>query len=206
MTARDITTGAFQILGLRQTAENFATLEGSVKDTIARDSLRVAGKVVAAAVQGTTYSTFKRQTGAIAAGLRVSIGAGLRGDVLFGVVGEYPTPLAGPAGGNIRAMMKRGKGSVRALDRVPFWWRFLELGTGERHTRTTPKFLRRSSAPSTPRQAKAFAKWLGSPSRGRVAPRPWVEPAASSAAAPAVEAFRAAFAEATDKAVTAMPK
>lgn len=209
MSANDITTGHLQVRGLKQAAANLNALPGLIKTQIGRDALRAAGRVLETEVKARTYTTFHKLTGAIQSGLHVSIGHDLKGELLFGVVGEYPDAAAGVSQVGIKRMMRAGRGSVTPLDNVAFWWRFLEFGTGPRRARSTPRVAvrnQRADRTLTPRQGKQLTRWMASPSRGGVGSRAWVRPAFSAKAPEAIDAFSAAMRDGIEREVNNLPK
>lgn len=209
-------TTSVTVKGLREAAQNMMTIgSGEVRTKIARDALRASAWVVGNAVKAATYTTFRQVTGWIKGGIGVRVAIGVHGTVLNSVIAEVPqyggalNPMAtlfrkhhpGRAGKRARAP---------ALASVAFWWRFLEFGTRTRHARRTPKFTYRASRTltrrTTARRAKTLAAYFASPSRGGIAPRPWVRPSRQSSQTRAVEQYEATMRERTEIEVNNLPK
>jgi hypothetical protein len=220
MTAGNVVTATFKVVGLKQAAENLLNLaSGELRTKIARDASRAAAWVVGDAVKDATYTKFERQTGFIKQGIGVRVATGVRGDVLNAVVAEVKqyagafNPMAALFRKSGHAAPK-GKGkSARdpSLSQVAFWWRFLEFGTRERHKKRTPKFVYHpeSKRPLTQRRITSrgtkMAAFLNSPSRGAVEARNWVRPALGSSQQAAVQAFERVMRERTEAEAKNLP-
>ena len=104
-----------------------------------------------------------------------------------------------------------GKRSVSARPSTAFYWRFLEFGTGPRHTARTPAFLRTGriaqhrEGPAASAHAAPSAG-MASPSRGGIKSRSWLRPIFGSNARDAIQSFRETFLKLVDAAASAMPK
>jgi HK97 gp10 family phage protein len=207
-------TGVY-VEGLNATKDNFNKLAYDAEREIGREALKTLGWALAKPMKAATYSTFTRRTGAIQQLLGVHVRQEPQGDKLTGYVEEFAAPIVGTSTSPFVTMIRRrrnatGKRSVSARPSTAFYWRFLEFGTGPRHTARTPKFLRTGKIASTDkgreRQLKRAMSWQASPSRGGIRSRKWLRPIFGSNAPDAIQSFRAAFLKLVDAATSAMPK
>src|SRR5262245_47382206 len=152
-TAQDQTSGPVQVLGLKQTSENFQNINGPMKLRIGRAAALQGALIINSAVKLNTYRTFRRITGMIQSGFGVRVAKKLDHDnVLNTFVVQYPQQITG--GSDIAVAFRKQYLRVRPRARsvsikphIAYWWRFLEFGTGPRFSKKKPSFLRRGLAP-----------------------------------------------------------
>jgi hypothetical protein len=211
-----------EVLGLKQAQDNFNKLLILGKTDIGRQSLHAMGWTVAKPMKAETYTTFKRETGAIQTALAAGVEHEAKGEVMRGWVKEFPQTIAGtsPQAALFRSHFKlkgrrpskkAGGGGPRIdTSAAPFWWRFLEFGTGPRRTVATPRFLRTGKiahkGKGQARQLKSALRWQASPSHGGIKSRAWLRPTFSGNAHNAINSFRETFLKLVDAATSAMPK
>jgi HK97 gp10 family phage protein len=190
-----------EIKGLDQAKENFKQLGADVQGEIGRQSLRALGWALGEPMRQATYTTFTRRTGAIGASIGVNIQYEVKSGTITGYVEAKPTPLT------LKAGKRRGKTEG---DYIPFYWLFLERGTGPRRAKPTPKFLRTGRPTRSGRvylmRLKSVNRWAKSASRGAIEARTWLLPAFDSAKVKAVDAFRDTIKKLVETAISAMPK
>jgi HK97 gp10 family phage protein len=194
-----------EVKGLSEALKNFQKLNDAVKTDISRFALREASWVLARAGRAATYSTFRRITGAIRAGLGVAVQQEARDEEIKAYVVEYPR-----GGSPFGALSASKQQRQRAKGGVAYWWRFLEKGTGPRRNTKTPKFLRTGrvarSGRVAIRQASAVNVWAKSANRGAITARPWLRPSFERTVASGIETFREEALDKIEQEVTAMPK
>jgi len=172
----------FEIKGLREVAQNIATLETAIKTDIARTSLRSGALKILDRIKAATYTTFNRLDGMILSGFQVRVGAAAKGDVLSSVIVQREQQLKGVQFKAVRARLRR-PGKKRGPSRaVAFWWRFLEFGT-------KPRGNVRGERIKVSKKGQR-SKWKSLQStgsnRGAVSPRKWVRPSLQVAASGAI--------------------
>jgi hypothetical protein len=188
-----------EVRGLKQAAANLRQIGGAASKDLSRKSMLAAGLVIDRAVVAGTYSTFQRKDGAIKAGFGVRVAKDLKGNVLRGYIVQYPTGLA--------FRPKRSRSAKQTGQQgIAFWWRFLEMGTQGRRTKSTPKFLREGRVARGKRQHGALKRYYAAASLNDLAARPWVRPAFGSAALGAIEEFRKQFTARVEEQVSNLQK
>lgn len=201
------------VKGLSEAKANFEKLGTLVQQEIGRQSLREAAWALAKPMRAATYTTFRRRTGAIRSGLSVSIQREPKDGSLTGYVEEYAQSIAGPAtpfATLVRKRLSAKRHKSTPTSYVAFWWRYLEFGTGPRHVRRTPSFLRSGRIAKTEkgqqRQLSSAKRWMASASRGGIKSRSWLRPIFGSNARNAIQSCRETFLKLVDAAASAMPK
>jgi hypothetical protein len=204
------------IAGLKEAQENLKKLGEDTQKEIGREALREMGWTLARPMRAATYTTFKRQTGAIRSGLGVAVQREGSEDVLKAYVWEYPQRVAGIVSAfSLKVMARRrvkakGRGVNAPASSIAFWWRFLEFGTQERRSSRTPKFLRSGRIARTGRvllrQASAAAAWKESAGRGGISGRSWLRPVMGAKGPEAINAYREKLLKLIDAAIDKMPK
>jgi len=201
-----------EIIGLKQALANMANLQLAVGDEINREALREMGWRLARPMRQATYTTFKRETGAIRRGLSVQVRREPDDQTFKAWVVEYKQAVRGALtafAGKIRRR-KRIAGKEVPRDSTAFYWRFLEFGTGPRRSKATPKFLRQDRRSKSGRilirRAHAASAWAKSANRGGITSRSWIRPVFASNAADAIDAYREKLLTMVDQAVNKMPK
>jgi hypothetical protein len=205
-----------KVQGLKEARENLQKLNEQTQTDIGREALRSAGWVLAGPMRAATYTTFKRQTGAIRSGLGVAVQLEPKDDALKAYVWEYPQRVGGVVTPfSVKVMLaKRRKargGSAKApLNSIAFWWRFLEFGTQERRSVGTPKFLRTGKIAKKGRvllrQTAAASAWKAAAHRGAISGRSWLRPVMGSKGPAAIDAYRETLLKLIDAAISKMPK
>jgi hypothetical protein len=202
--------------GLKQAQENLKKLDEDTQKEIGREALREMGWTLARPMRVATYTTFKRQTGAIRSGLGVAVQREASEDILKAFVWEYPQRVGGVVTPfSLKVMARKrakagGRGVKAPASSIAFWWRFLEFGTQERRAARTPKFLRTGRIAKSGRvllrQASAAAAWKASAGRGGIASRSWLRPVFGAEAPEAINAYREKLLKLIDAAIGNMPK
>jgi HK97 gp10 family phage protein len=193
-----------EVKGLSQALKNFQQLDDDVKTNVSRGALREGAWVIARAGRAATYSTFRRISGAIRAGMGVIVQREPTDEEIKAHVVEYPRP------GTVRGALGSKSTRQRAKGGVAYWWRFLEKGTGPRRASATPKFLRSGrvtqSGRVAVRQAGALARWANSANRGAISSRAWLRPSFSASVERSIDTFRDEALDRIEKQTNAMPK
>jgi len=188
--------------GLNETKENFNKLDDLVQRQIGRASLADQGEVLATPMRANTYTTFIRRTGSIQHSIGLVVAREPHNAGLVAYIKVLPRAKLDPFGALVRKQ--------RSRDGVPFYWRFLELGTNPRTSERTPAFLRTGKIGRTRkvqlRQLAQVRTWASASSRGAVDPRPWLGPVFGQSAQTSIGTFRETILKLIDAAVSDMPK
>lgn len=150
-----------RVLGLPNLMQNLRTLEEKLALSILRQSSRKAANVYLAATRATTYGTGRQKiTGLLQRSQ--SIASKMQGDTITSGVKVRAVSVSSTSSfaRNYRRVHNTTKTKTLA-----YYWRFLEFGTPQRHTKSGAN-------------------------RGLITPRPWVRPAFEARADAAIEAYR----------------
>ena len=158
--SRTLTT--VRVEGLRGTLANLNKLDESLRGNATKKAARAGGKVLAAGVAATIYTGLTEQTGLLRTGLGVTVGKARNGNRITAYVVERQIATLGKSA-KAKVALKSAARHAHIGGRIapkfgPFYWRFLELGTGQRSTKAGAN---RGASPKTGNVGKAFASASG---------------------------------------------
>jgi hypothetical protein len=187
-----MTDPGMRVLGLEQAKRNLQALSDKLQNSIVRASLRAAGNTYLAATKAATYGPGRQQRTGLMQRAQ-SVATSKRGDQLSAKVRMREVSVGGSSGfaqavrarhgikSLTRTVTRRGKTSTKPVSMRPFYWWFLEKGTGQRRT-------------------------ASGANRGAITARPWVVPTFYGTSDRAIESFRDTLNRRLEEAANQLPK